>query len=145
MGTSVVMSLWAIEHVRGNTYASGNAPEPVALPADTALTADLLANAQSLRAFTTEGHALVAIERLPQQPGEDHEHSAQPPPEIRDLRTGALLGSAIPVDWAVVAALRDFSETAQAAEVWLYTRNEMGERVLPVATGSAMGQPLPGE
>ena len=47
------------------------------------------------------------------------------------LPSWELLGGAIPTEWAVAAALRDFAPAAEVSEIWLYNRERQGTRLLP--------------
>jgi uncharacterized iron-regulated membrane protein len=129
VGTGFIFVLWAIDHVRGRTYASGEKPPSASLPAALQLPPEALQNATSLMIRAVEGES-IAIQ------------DTKNGPTVWSLPDWKRLGSEIPAEWAKKIALRDFAPEAEIEELWVYDRAHKGRRIFPEATAE---QPLPHE
>ena len=116
-GTALVFALRPIEEVRGQTYSSGRKAEqspliPGLLPAPASL-----AGATSVAVRRVEGRQVAVVERGAAEP------------LVLDLEAGRSLGEAIPLDWALAAAKRDYLGAFDPEVVYLLPRAGAARRV----------------
>jgi len=94
-GTAVVFVIWPIDQVRGRTLSTGHRETPVPLKAGMLPPPHLVEGARKVSIQTVEGHPIAVVHRVDG-------------PTVWDLEEQRSLGSAIPMDWALAAAKRDF-------------------------------------
>lgn len=109
--TALVFVLHPIEEIRGRSWSTGRTAPPatlatVRLPAPAALL-----GVRRLTAVVVEGHQVIVLDR-----GKDDD------PSVFDQASGQLLGAAIPLDWALDCARRDFSGPFDPGAVYLLPR-----------------------
>jgi hypothetical protein len=115
--TALVFALRPMEEVRGRTWSTGRAAESPPLDPGLRLPTAALAGATALSVRRVEGHQVAVVERGPAGP------------EVLDLAAVGSLGGAIPLEWALSAARRDFAGAFDPEVVYLYPRTGPGRRV----------------
>lgn len=115
MGTAMVFAIWPIDHVRGRTLSTG-VKAPMADLTGVRLPEWLLDGAQHVTLQAVEGHPVAIVHRG---------KSVQ----VVDLVSGSMVGSVIPVGWAVEAARRDFRGSFSPAEILLFDEEGRGRRL----------------
>lgn len=127
-GTALVFALRPMEEIHGKTWSTGRKAEPAPLATATLPSPAGLSGAHSLTARVVEGREVLAVDR-----------GAAREPEVVDLATGRTLGPAIPLEWALAAARRDFAGAFEVEGAWLYPRHGDPRRVLGGGPGLAPG------
>lgn len=115
--TALVFALRPIEEVRGRTWSTGGAAASPPLEPGLRLPPEALAGATSVTLRRVEGRQVAVVER------------GQEGPEVLDLDAGRSLGGAIPLEWALAAARRDFAGAFVPEAVFLHERSGAGRRV----------------
>jgi hypothetical protein len=115
--TALVFALRPIEEVRGRTWSTGQVAATPPLDPSLPLPADALTGATAVAVRRVEGRQVAVVER------------AEAAPEVHDLAEGRPLGAAIPLEWALEAARRDFAGAFAPEAVYLHPRRGAGRRV----------------
>lgn len=125
--TALVFALRPMDEIRGRTFSAGRPPEPAPLDLARWPGAEALAGATAVAVRRVEGAQVAVVER------------AGAAPEVLDLAAGTSLGAAIPLEWALAAARRDFAGPAEPEAVYLFPREGPGRRV--AGAGPATAEP----
>lgn len=109
--TALVFVLRPIEETRGRSWSTGRTAEPATLAAVQLPAPAALLGVRRLTVGVVEGHQIVVLDR-----GKDLE------PEVFDQAGGHFLGGAIPLEWALDCARRDFDGPFDPGAVYLVPR-----------------------
>jgi hypothetical protein len=121
--TALVFALRPIEEVRGRTWSTGKVAEAAPLDAALPLPAGALEGATAVAVRRVEGRQVAVVER------------GEAEPEVHDLAADRPLGAAIPLEWALEAARRDFSGAFDPEVTYLHPRRGPGQRVAGAGPG----------
>lgn len=135
-GTALVFALRPMEEIHGLTYASGRRAETTPLAPGLLPAPGALDGVTAVTVRRVEGHQVALLER------------GQGAPEVVDLEAGRPLGGAIPLEWALAAARRDFGGAFDLEVAYLHPRSGPARRVAgdgpeTVARAEEYAGPLP--
>lgn len=122
--TALVFALRPIEEVRGLTYSSGRKADQAPLAPSLLPAPASLAGATSVSVRRVEGRQVAVLERGPSEP------------QVLDLEAGRSLGDAIPLEWALAAARRDYLGDFDPEVVYLLPRTGAARRVAGAGPGT---------
>lgn len=114
MGTAVAFAIWPLDQVRGRALSSGQKAVSVPLKAGMVPPPDLVEGARMVSIRTVEGHPISVVHR-------------EEGLIVWDLEGRRSLGPAIPMDWALAAAKRDFKGDFLPRTIIFYRQDGRGE------------------
>jgi len=115
--TALVFALRPMDEIRGRTLSRGPAPAPAPLDPARLPAAAALAGATAVTIRVVEGRQVAVVER------------GAAAPEVLELAGGRSLGPAIPLEWALAAARRDFAGPFEVEAAYLLPREGPTRRV----------------
>lgn len=124
--TALVFVVRPIDETRGRIWSTGRTADPATLVAVRLPAAEALVGVRRLTVGVVEGHQVLVLDR-----GKEHE------PEVYDQASGHALGAAIPPEWALDGARRDFDGPFNPDAVYLLPRQGPARLVLGAGPSEA--------